>query len=83
MIFTIQVELACESNTIQEAFAQVPDKGLFYILPLNFKNKSCYIIAYGVFKNKAQAEESYKKLPAIFVKQPYPPKIVSAATLLK
>lgn len=81
--YTVQVELACQNDTINEAYNLIKDKNKFYLLPKKYKGNQCYIIAYGLFKNKQEAEKNYNELPEILLKQKYPPRIITIAELLK
>lgn len=81
--YTVQVELACQNDTITEAYNLIKDKNKFYLLPKKYKNNQCYIIGYGIFKNKQEADNNYNELPEILLKQQYPPRIITIAELLK
>jgi len=81
--FTIQIELACKGETIQEAYNLFEAKNNFYILPFKFKESSCYIIGYGLFNSRKEAEDAYKQLPSIFLNQKFPPRIVFASQVIK
>ncbi len=81
--YTIQVELACQNETILEAYNSFNDKNKFYLLPKTFQGKQCYIIGYGIFKSKNEATNNYNDLPKILLNQKYPPRIVNISDLIK
>lgn len=81
--FTIQIELACKEETIQEAYNLFEVKNNFYIVPFKYKGSTCYIIGYGLFNSRKEAEDAYKQLPPIFLNQKFPPRIVFASQVIK
>src|SRR4030042_6503206 len=81
--YTIQIELACQNDTLIEAYNFFPDKKQFYIIPNKFKNQACYVVGYGLYNNKIDADKAYQNLPSIFTQQKFPPRIVFASELIK
>ncbi|HSE39463.1 MAG TPA: DUF4388 domain-containing protein [Acidobacteriota bacterium] len=73
---TIQVEIACQPKTILEALDIFGSSAPVYVVPLNFKGQACYRVLYGTYKSSAQAQKDLATLPAEFLQQPSPPKVL-------
>lgn len=80
--FTIQLEIACQAGTVQEAVGLVPSANLL-VIPLTYHGQSCYRILYGVFSNETSAETARGGLPSIFLKQEAPARVVAIGKILK
>jgi septal ring-binding cell division protein DamX len=81
--FTIQVELACQNETISEAYNSIANKNKFYIIPKTYKGKQCYIIGYGIFNERNEAQSNLKELPDLLLQQKFPPRVVYASEMIK
>jgi len=76
--WTVQVELACRTETVLQALRQVRNPDQMYILPKSFRGQTCYIIGYGVFSDPDAAEEARRThLSEELLRQPSPPRVIS------
>jgi septal ring-binding cell division protein DamX len=64
--FTINVEVACQPDTLAKGLAAAGGHRDFMILPYNLKGRSCYRVIWGHYPDKASAEEAMRDLPAFF-----------------
>jgi outer membrane biosynthesis protein TonB len=82
--WTVQVELACRSETVLQALRQVRNPEQMYILPKSFRGQSCYVVGYGLFQDPSAAEEVRQThLSEELLRQPSPPRVVSVRQLLR
>jgi septal ring-binding cell division protein DamX len=79
--FSVQILVACSTETIQKAVDNVPSQELF-ILTVNYKGKSCYRVCWGVFDSEGRAVSALHSLPDYFVKGGATPKVAPLASLL-
>lgn len=82
--FTIQLELACEVSTVEKALDEVSQPDLLYVLPKSYRGRSCYILTYGVFDDKSQAQTILSSdISAELRNQPSPPQIQPLEIILR
>jgi septal ring-binding cell division protein DamX len=79
--FSIQILLACSTETIQKANQSVPGDEL-YILPVTFKGRSCYRICWGLYQTEEAAAAALRALPEYFRRGGATPKVVPTAGML-
>jgi hypothetical protein len=77
--FTIDVEIACQPDTLVKAVAAAQGDPALMVIPFDFRGRSCYRVIWGTYKTRADAEAALKKLPAHFVGDANPPKVRSWA----
>jgi septal ring-binding cell division protein DamX len=80
--FTIQLLVACSSDTVQKALDQVASDDL-YILPVSYQGRSCNRICWGLYPDEAGAEQAVATLPDYFRQNGALPKVVKTTTLLR
>jgi hypothetical protein len=80
--FTIQLLVACSTETVQKALERVADDDL-YILPVSYKGKSCHRICWGLYHDEAGADSAVAGLPEYFRQNGASPKVVRTTTLLR
>jgi Domain of unknown function (DUF4388) len=80
--FTIQLLVACSSETVQKALERVAEDDL-YILPVSYKGKSCNRICWGLYRDEAGADTAIATLPEYFRQNGATPKVVRTTTLLR
>ena len=80
--FTIQLLVACSTDTVQKALDKVAADDL-YILPVNYKGKSCHRICWGLYDNENGADSAIRALPDYFRQNGATPKVVRTATLIR
>jgi septal ring-binding cell division protein DamX len=78
---TIQLLVACSEETVQKAVSAVPADDLF-ILPVNYKGRSCYRLCWGVYRSEPEAAAAGGTLPDYFRRGGATPKVSSLADLL-
>ncbi|HXB54609.1 MAG TPA: DUF4388 domain-containing protein [Vicinamibacteria bacterium] len=79
--FSIQILVACSTETIQKANQSVPGDEL-YILPVTFKGRSCYRICWGTYPTEEAAAAGLRALPEYFRRGGATPKVVPTAGML-
>jgi hypothetical protein len=80
--FTIQLLVACSTETVQKALEQVAADDL-YILPVSYKGRSCHRVCWGLYGSEAGASSALPALPDYFRQNGATPKVVRTATLLR
>lgn len=80
--FTIQLLVACSTETVQKALDSVSDDDL-YILPVNYKGKDCHRVCWGLYGSESSADSAAGRLPGYFRQNGASPKVVRTATLLR
>ncbi|HSP07464.1 MAG TPA: hypothetical protein VLR94_09820, partial [Acidobacteriota bacterium] len=81
--YTIQLEIACQDDTVLEAFQMLNDSPQVSVVPLDYKGKACYRVLYGVYLSTAEAETNRARLPQEFLKQQSPAQVIPLAKALK
>jgi hypothetical protein len=79
--YTVQLLVACSEETVQKAVSAVP-AGELFILPVNYKGKSCYRLCWGVYRNEPEAASAGSSLPDYFRRGGATPKVSPIADLL-
>ena len=64
--YTIQLELACQQETLDKAIKLLPDKEKIFFIPSKFKGKTCFIVCYGLFDTQDEAKVAMKTLDSDF-----------------
>lgn len=80
---TIQLEIACQEETIFDAISILQDSKHLLIVPMNYKGQPCYRVLYGTYDSVAQAKNMKLNLPSKFLNQQSPPQIVPVARILQ
>ena len=79
--YSVQLLVACSEETVQKATQNVPAQELF-ILPVDYKGRSCYRVCWGVYDSEAQARSAVHEIPDYFRKGGASPKPVATTTIL-
>lgn len=74
--FSIRLESDCSKESVLKAFAQGDFDERMFILPIRFKGQPCYVVLWGLFDTKVQAEAALPSLPSYFSKQAHRPEAV-------
>ncbi len=74
---TIQILVACSSETVQKAVASAGEPELF-IVPVNFKGRDCYRLCWGLYPSESAASSAMGALPAYFLQGGAKPRVVTA-----
>ncbi len=80
--YTVSIEVACQPETVAKGYAAAAGSTQYAILPFDLKGRSCYLVVWGTFPDKASAEAALKGLPAFFI-QAAQPKVVPKAKILE
>ena len=78
---TIQLLVACSTDTVQKAMSEVGSAELF-ILPVNYKGRDCYRMAWGIYPDSARAASASRSLPDYFRRGGATPRVMPAADVL-
>jgi hypothetical protein len=79
--YSLQLLVACSDETVQKAAHNVASQELF-ILPVEYKGRSCYRVCWGVYDSESRARSAVREVPDYFRKGGASPKAVAAATIL-
>jgi septal ring-binding cell division protein DamX len=64
--FTIQLEIACQPETLRKAFAQPRAREEMWIVPFSHQGRSCYRVLWGRFHNREAAHSALAGVPRGF-----------------
>ncbi len=78
---SIQLLVACSDETVNKAVSQV-DSGELFIVPVNWKGRSCYRVCWGVYPDGARAAQAFSTIPAYFREGGASPKVMAASELV-
>ncbi len=70
--YTIQLELACQKETLDKAIELLKDKKMIFFIPKRFRGNDCYIVCYGIFETKDEAQVTMETLDSEFFKDNTP-----------
>ncbi|MCB1050802.1 MAG: hypothetical protein H6510_12820 [Acidobacteria bacterium] len=79
--WTISLELACETTSVQNAPQFVPNPQWVWLLPKPYNGRPCYWICYGTFEGKAEAEAALTELDFYRKANTNPPRVVTLGQL--
>jgi len=79
--YSLQLLVACSDETVQKAAHNVASQELF-ILPVEYKGRSCYRVCWGVYDSESRARSAVREVPDYFRKGGASPKAVAAANIL-
>src|SRR4029453_234261 len=79
--YSVQVLVACSGETVQKALDNVSSSEVF-ILPVNYRGKSCYRICWGLYESQDRATAALHSLPEYFRQGGASPKVSPAAARL-
>jgi len=74
--FSILLEMDCMNVSVKNAFKNTNKSEIFFILNIYRNEKQCYLVLFGIFKDKQAAESSLNSVPEYFWSQPNPPKVI-------
>ncbi len=80
--YTINIEVACQPETIAKGLQAAGGDRSFFILPYDLHGRSCFVVLWGRYPNRAAAEAALAALPEFF-KRDSSPRIVSWASIRK
>jgi septal ring-binding cell division protein DamX len=75
--FAVQLELACEVETLQKAWNWDRPSGTIWLLPTSYRGRGCFRVLWGRYASLAQAREARKRVPEFFTAPGNRPTVVS------
>jgi Domain of unknown function (DUF4388) len=79
--FSIQILVACASDTVVKAVANAPAAELF-ILPVDYRGRSCYRVCWGIYDSESRAGSALSGVPDYFRNGGAHPKVVPTTALI-
>jgi hypothetical protein len=79
--YSVQVLVACSTETIQKALDSVAADELF-ILPVSFRGRSCYRVCWGLYDSEAGAQAALQAMPQYFREGGATPRVSPTAGIL-
>ncbi len=70
--YTIQVEVACQPETIQKGLAAAGSNDDYRILPYDLHGRSCYQVIWGHYADRESADAALKAMPPFFLQASSP-----------
>jgi hypothetical protein len=80
--FTVQLLLACSTDTLQKAAATVTEQDWF-VVPARYKGKDCYRVCWGLYESEAAAKAGQKDVVDYFRAGGASLKVLPTAQILK
>jgi hypothetical protein len=80
--FTVEIEVACQADSVAKGVAAAGGSTEYAILPFDLKGRSCYLVVWGQYPDKAGADAALKGLPAFF-QTAAQPKVLPKAKVLE
>jgi hypothetical protein len=81
VLFSVQLLVACSDETVDKAVARTGSPDLF-ILPVNYKGRSCYRLCWGLYDSEARANAATSAVPAYFREGGARPRVMPTSGLL-
>lgn len=78
--FSILLELDCLTASVGAAFKRIHEPDKFFILPRKRGDRTCYLVMWGRFNSEDSAMKALSGLPAYFLNQDPPAKVIDLAT---
>ena len=70
--YTIQVEVACQPETIQKGLAAAGSSDDYRILPYDLHGRSCFQVIWGHYPDRESADAALKAMPSFFLQASSP-----------
>lgn len=74
---TLQVEVACKYETIEQAIHLLKAPEKLYLVPFEYAGSDCVIVCFGVFNSNQEAMSALNNLPQIFYEDNNEPFVAS------
>ena len=75
--YSVQLELACEIETLQKAWAWDKPSGTMWLLTTSYRGRTCFRVLWGHYATLAQAQAARARIPGFFVALGNRPVVVS------
>lgn len=82
IMYSILLELDCQKESVVDAFDRVEAKEEFFILNKPTRERTCFLVLWGKYQNRQEAEEDLKSVPKYFWNQPNPPEVIDVTKYL-
>jgi len=80
--YTIQLEIACEQETLDLAIKLLEPLGQAYFVPFMISGRTCYVVCYGLYSTESSAQQAMADLPEVFFEE-NEPYVSTTASLLR
>lgn len=70
--YTINVEVACQEETVKKAFEASNGDPAFLVLHYKLGSRNCYRILWGVYRDRISAEKALKDMPEFLLRDANP-----------
>ena len=74
--YSILLELDCQKDSVINAYRQIRRKDNFFILNRKRGQRNCYLVLWGTFSDREEANAALKSVPEYFWQQSAPPTVV-------
>ncbi len=78
--FSILLEMDCMKESVMTTYNRLENKKEFFILNKKTNNRICFLVFWGKFKDRKDASNNLKYIPAFFWKLKEPPEIVELSS---
>ena len=75
--YAVQLEIACEIETLEKAWAWDRPGGTMWLLTTSFRGRTCFRVLWGRYATLAQAKSAKPGVPGFFVAPSNRPVVVS------
>lgn len=80
--YSILLELDCLKESVMNAYSRLAKKKDFFIINRKSGNRNCFLVMWGKFYNRKDAEGASKLIPTYFWQQKNPPQIMELSAYL-
>lgn len=81
--YTVEIEVACQTDTVAKGAAAAAGKAEYTILPYDLKGRSCYLVVWGTYPDRTSAEAALRELPTLFQPPAAQPRVVPRAKIVE
>jgi len=78
---TLQLEVACKAETIQQALRLLKSPEEIYLVPFKYGGSDCVIVCFGLFDSNQEAMKAMNSLPQVFYEDNNEPFVASISRL--
>ncbi len=78
---TLQLEVACKADTIQQALRLLKSPEQMYLVPFKYGGSDCVIVCFGLFESNLDAMKALGSLPQVFFEDNNEPFVASVTGL--
>ncbi|NOZ12814.1 MAG: hypothetical protein GXO69_04085 [Acidobacteria bacterium] len=78
---TLQLEIACKPETIEQAIHLLKGGGRLYLVPFRYGDSDCVIVCFGLYNSNQEAMTALNNLPQVFYEDNNEPFVASVSRL--